>query len=426
MKKTIFILAAVLNSTATLFIPHSEGKVGKELYAQSIAAGYYHSLALCSNGTVRSWGDNGWGQLGNGTNISDSNVPVQVSSLTGIIKIAAGNGHSLALKNDGTVWTWGRNDLGQLGIGSSNNDFNVPMKINSFTGVSAIAAGGFHSLALKNDGTVWTWGSNSLGQLGNGNYTDSNVPVQVSNIAGVIAIAGGDAHSLALKNDGSVWSWGDNLGGQLGNGTSILKSNVPVQVSSLTGVIAIAAGAYHSLALKNDGTVWAWGYNNYGQLGNGSNIFYSNVPVQVSSLTGVIAVAAMGSSHSLALKNDGTVWAWGANGTGQLGIGNYTDKNVPVQVTGMCYVSVEKITKENKFLIYPNPFSSTALLKSESPLHNATLKVYNSFGQLVKEMKNLSGETIEISRDNLPSGLYFIQITEGDKTLSAKKIAINE
>jgi alpha-tubulin suppressor-like RCC1 family protein len=374
MKKTIFILAAVLNGAATLFIHHSEGKVGRGLYAQSIAAGYYHSLALCSNGTVRSWGDNGWGQLGNGTNISNSNVPVQVSSLTGIVKIAAGGGHSLALKNDGTVWTWGRNDLGQLGIGSSNNDFNVPMKINSFTGVSAIAAGGFHSLALKNDGTVWAWGSNSLGQLGNGNYTNSNVPVQVSNIGGVIAIAGGDAHSLALKNDGSVWSWGDNLGGQLGNGTSILKSNVPVQVSSLTGVIAIAAGAYHSLALKNDGTVWAWGdngfgqlgngtnivksnvpvqvssltgviaiaagayhslalkndgtvwawgYNNYGQLGNGSNIFYSNVPVQVSSLTGVIAVAAMGSSHSLALKNDGTVWAWGANGSGQLGIGNY-------------------------------------------------------------------------------------------------------
>jgi alpha-tubulin suppressor-like RCC1 family protein len=340
--------------------------------------------------------------------------------------IAAGNFHSLALKNDGTVWTWGSNSLGQLGNGNYA-DSNVPVQVSNIAGVVAIAGGDAHSLALKNDGSVWSWGDNLGGQLGNGtSILKSNVPVQVSSLTGVIAIAAGAYHSLALKNDGTVWAWGDNGFGQLGNGTNIVKSNVPVQVSSLTGVIAIAAGTYHSLALKNDGTVWAWGYNNYGQLGNGSNIFYSNVPVQVSSLTGVIAIAAMGSSHSLALKNDGTVWAWGANGYGQLGIGNYTDKNVPVQVTGMCYVSVEEVTKENEFLIYPNPFSSTAILRSESPLHNATLKVYNSFGQVVKEMKNLSGETIEISRDNLPSGLYFIQITEEDKTLSAKKIAISE
>jgi hypothetical protein len=151
---------------------------------------------------------------------------------------------------------------------------------------------------LKNDGTVWAWGYNGDGELGNGTNTDSNVPVPVSGLSGITAIAGGGYHSLALKNDWTVWAWGYNEYGQLGNGTNT-DSNVPVPVSGLSGITAIAGGEYHSLALKNDWTVWTWGWNGYGQLGNGTNTD-SNVPVQVSGLTGIMAIAG-GGSHSLAI-----------------------------------------------------------------------------------------------------------------------------
>jgi alpha-tubulin suppressor-like RCC1 family protein len=248
--------------------------------AQTIAAGAYHSLAVCSDNTARTWGYNNRGELGNGTN-ANSNVPVQVSGLTGIIAIAGGgsqytnNGYSLALKNDGTVRAWGWNTLGQLGNGT-NTDSNIPVTVSSLTGVSAIAAGNVTSLALKNDGTVRAWGYNGQGQLGNGNNTDSNVPISVSSLTGITAISAGSSHSLALKNDGTVRAWGQNLYGQLGNGSNT-DSNVPVQVTGLAGIIRIAEGEQHSLALKNDGTVWTWGWNTFGQLGNGSTTD-SNVP----------------------------------------------------------------------------------------------------------------------------------------------------
>jgi hypothetical protein len=181
-----------------------------------------------------------------------------------------------------------------------------------------------HSLALKDDGTVWAWGYNGYGQLGNGTNTDSNVPVQVSGLTGITAIAWGGSHSLALKNDGTVWAWGYNGYGQLGNGTNT-DSNLPVQVSSLTGITVIAGGSRHSLALKNDGTVWAWGYNGYGQLGNGTNTD-SNVPVQVSGLTGITAIAG-GGYHSLAIyPNAPNEVAPGSTFNTAL---KWTDKNTP-------------------------------------------------------------------------------------------------
>ncbi len=218
MKKTLLFL--ILNSQ--FLIPNS--------FAQTISGGGYHSLALCSDSTVRAWGDNGIGQLGNGT-FTTSNVPVQVSVLSGITAIAAGAGHSLALKNDGTVRAWGSNSFGQLGNGT-NTDSNVPVQVSAISGITAITGGGWHSLALKNDGTVWAWGFNLDGELGNGANTNSNFPVQVSAVTSITVIAGGEYHSLALRNDGTVWTWGYNWAGQLGNGTNT-DSNVPVQVIGL-------------------------------------------------------------------------------------------------------------------------------------------------------------------------------------------------
>jgi alpha-tubulin suppressor-like RCC1 family protein len=308
----------------------------------AIAGGFYDSLALESDGTVWAWGDNTYGELGNGTYVN-SNTPVQVSGLRGVRAIAGGYWHNLALKRDGTVWAWGYNFYGELGNGTYKNS-NTPVQVTRLNGVIAIAGGGFHSLALKSDGTVWAWGYNFDAELGNGTYVPNPphgiaTPVQVlgpggaGHLAGVTAIAGGGFHSLALASDGTVWAWGLNCCGELGNGT-YTDSNTPVQVSGLSRVTAIAGGADHSLALTSDGTVWAWGYNGYGQLGDGT-YGTGNTPVQVNGLSGATAIAG-GVLHSLALTSRGTVWGWGANYYGELGNGSYTTgSDTPVQVSGL-------------------------------------------------------------------------------------------
>jgi gliding motility-associated-like protein len=299
-------------------------------YTQSISGGSRHTLFLCDNNTIKVWGANDYGQLGNGT-LTNSNVPIDVVSLSNVTSVNGAGDHSIALLNNGTVWTWGWNVNGELGNGTTTNS-SIPVQVNSITNVLAISGEVNHSLALKNDGTVWGWGKNNFGQLGNGTLSNSLVPTQMSSINNVASLDAGNSHSLVLKNDGTVWACGYNLYGQLGNGTTN-NSNTPVQVPSLSNVIAISGGTLHSLALKADGTVWAWGYNLYGQLGNGSNTD-SQLAIQVMSLNNIIAITASGHS-SYALKSDGTVWAWGFNLYGQLGNGNNTDSNIPVQVTGL-------------------------------------------------------------------------------------------
>jgi hypothetical protein len=222
---------------------------------------------------------------------------VQVSGLSGVVAISCGVYHSLALKSDGTVWAWGANDYGQLG-NSAASDSSAPVQVSGLSGVIAIAGGSRHSLALKSDGTVWAWGANDYGQLGNGTTVGSSTPVQVSGLSGVTSIAAGDYHTLALKSDGTLWAWGRNDAGQLGNGTTV-GSSTPVQVSALSNVTAVAGGRMHTVAQKQDGTVWTWGDNYFGQLGNGTTT-NSASPVNVSSLQGARAIASRG-FHSLAL-----------------------------------------------------------------------------------------------------------------------------
>ena len=325
---------------------------------QDVAAGRYHSLALKNDGTVWTWGDNAFGQLGDGT-YTQRTTPVQVSGLSGVQAISANQADSLALKNDGTVWGWGDNWAGQLGNGTTTSSTNVPVQVSGLSGVQDVAAGTGHSLALKNDGTVWALGYNRFGQLGNGTTINSNTPVQVSDLSGVQDVAAGQLHGLALKNDGTVWAWGDNGGGQLGDSTYTQRTT-PVQVSGLSGVQAIASGAYYSLALKNDGTVWTWGGNGFGQLGNGTTT-NSNTPVQVSDLSGVQAIA--GGLLSLALKNDGTLWAWGANNYGQLGDGTYTQRTTPVQVSALSGVQAISASYESSLAVA----SSDAAIDKTAP-----------------------------------------------------------
>src|SRR5437588_211566 len=250
------------------------------------------------SGDTRAWGNNLVGQLGNGT-FGISNTPTSVSNLSQVSAISGGAAHSLAVKADGSAWAWGDNDRGQLGNGTSIIS-NVPVAVSGLTQLSAVAAGGAHSLAVKKDGTVWAWGDNHLGQLGHGTAGgNSPLPVQVTGLSNITKIVTGLAHSLARSTDGTVHAWGANTYGQLGDGTVFTIRSTPILVQGLTGVIELGAGGIHSLALKSDGTAWAWGNNFTGQLGTGS-FTSSPVPVQVNGLTGGLFIAG-GGAHSLAV-----------------------------------------------------------------------------------------------------------------------------
>lgn len=292
--------------------------------AVAVSAGFWHSLALAKDGKVWGWGSNHFGQIGGGTTTTVMS-PVQIDGLSNVVHVSAGYLHNLAVRSDGTVWAWGRNDWGQLGDGTTT-DRPEPIQVPGLGSATAVAAGRDHSLALLADGSMRAWGRNDWGQLGDGTTLQRLQPVEAE-ISDVAAIASGDYHSLAVRNDGTAWAWGSP--GSLGNGT-LLSSSTPVQVDDLTDVITIAGGNAHSVALRADGTVWSWGGG--GRLGDGTD---ENAwsPVQ-SDISDVAAIAA-GDRHTVAARKDGTVWAWGWNEQGQLGDGTITRRYSPVQSQGL-------------------------------------------------------------------------------------------
>ncbi|MDM8525866.1 hypothetical protein QUF80_21035 [Desulfococcaceae bacterium HSG8] len=239
-----------------------------DFYITAIAAGLYHTVLLKADKTVWSCGSNMFGQLGIGTT-EDSAELIQISGFKNITAIASGGNHTAAIDSSGLVWTWGSNSNGQLGNGKLGGISKSPQEVSGVNSVIAIACGGYHMIALRGDGKVWTWGSNSNGQLGNGETGGYSLePVEVSGIGNVVAVAGGRKYTMALRNDKTVWAWGANSQGQLGDGTTD-ENGVPVQVASLDNVTAIAGGALHKIAVRNDGTIVGWGANYNGQLGNG-------------------------------------------------------------------------------------------------------------------------------------------------------------
>ncbi|TQL35262.1 Ig-like domain repeat protein [Salinispora arenicola] len=307
----------------------------------AIAAGTAYGLALTSAGTVLAWGDNSAGQLGDGTT-TDSSTPVTVDLPAGttITAVAAGDRHSLALTSTGTMLAWGENFIGQLGDGTTTRRSTpVAVDLPAGTTVTAVAAGDRHSLALTSADTVLAWGDNSAGQLGDGTTTDSSTPVTVDLPAGttITTVAAGAYHSLALTSADTMLAWGYNIFGQLGDGTTTDRDTpVAVDLPAGTTITTVAGGARHTLAMTSAGTMLAWGHNNFGQLGDGTTTDRST-PVAVdlpadTTITTTTTTVAAGAFHSLAVTSAGTMLAWGYNALGQLGDGTTTHRSAPVAV----------------------------------------------------------------------------------------------
>ena len=287
----------------------------------------YSSAFIAADGKLYTWGYNNFGQLGNGTTINKS-IPTQIGSSTNWVNIASGQYHTMAIKSDGTLWAWGQNTYGQLGDGT-NTYRTSPFQIGTATNWASISCGQYYTLAIKTDGTLWAWGQNSYTQLGDGTSNSRNTPGQIGTATNWATVACGYYHSIAVKTDGTLWAWGNNVTGQLGDGTTTPKST-PNQIGTANNWSIVTCGQYYSLAIKTDGTLWAWGYNLYGQLGDGTTVNKSN-PIQVGSSSNWTSVTSALIS-TLAKKSDGSIWAWGDNSYGELGDGTNVSKSSPTKI----------------------------------------------------------------------------------------------
>jgi len=347
------------------------GDIGALDSVVRVAAGwtprYGHTLAVRSDGTVWAWGDNTAGDLGDGT--TDGRLaPVQVTGLTGVTQVAGGCDHSLALRSDGTVWAWGGNGAGQLGRGTVTGYEVAPAPVSGLAGVTKISAGCGFSLALRSDGTLWAWGGNNAGQLGTGSTADSAVPVKITGVSQVTAIAAGWDSAVAIVAGGaSVWAWGGNDSGQLGDGT-LAGHTTPVRVTQIgtVHIAGAAVGLKFAAILGTDGSVWAWGADRYGQLGNAPAFGPATRPVNTIGAGSGITQISAGSWHMVALKSDGTVLAWGDNTDGELGIGTTTGVTGPVQVTGLTGATQVAAGTEAGFAVHAVPLTAVPDLTGDT------------------------------------------------------------
>jgi alpha-tubulin suppressor-like RCC1 family protein len=297
-------------------------QVGTDATWAGVTGGFRFGLGVRTDGTLWAWGNNSNGQLGLGDSgeATERPTPTQVGTDATWATISAGTTHTLAVRTDGTLWAWGNNSNGRTGLTTDVGNTLVPTQVGTDTGWAAVAAGGSHSLALRTDGTLWAWGGNDRGQLGLGDSgfgTERTTPTQVGTDADWATISAGSSHSLALRTDGTLWAWGTNLNGELGLGDDEHRST-PSQVGTDATWATISAGSVHSLATRTDGTAWGWGWNGDGRTGLGITTGVTLMPEQIGADTAWVEVAA-GNAFGLGLRADGTLWAWGSNVDGSTG-----------------------------------------------------------------------------------------------------------
>jgi alpha-tubulin suppressor-like RCC1 family protein len=300
-----------------------------------VSAGDSHNAAIKTDGTLWAWGGAACGRLGNSSTSPDRVSPIQIGALTDWHQVSAHTNHTAAIKTNGTIWAWGAAAYGQLG-GNSTVQQSSPVQVGALTNWSYISAGFQMTAAIKSNGTLWTWGRNQYGDLGQNIYTGVCVssPVQVGALTNWAQISATCRnHAAAVKTDGTLWAWGRNNNGQIGNNTTISRSS-PVQIGTLTNWSHVSVGSFHTVAIKTNCTLWAWGDSSTGALGLGVTNILRSSPVQVGALTNWFKVD-VGDNHNIAIKTDGTLWGWGRNNNGQIGDNTTIDRSSPVQISAM-------------------------------------------------------------------------------------------
>ena len=442
----------------------------------NITAGGGHVLGKKSNNNYFIWGYGGFGQLGN-TTAFDEYQPIPLPSTFTWLKLSCGSINTFGVKTDGTLWGTGSNLYGSLGVGSMINNVNVFTQIGSANNWKEITPSENFTVALKTDNTIWGWGQNDGYQMGNGTCCNNQLsPILISAETDWKQIEGSDSRSVfAIKNNGTLWCWGSNLSSMLG-GTQlfermfptqhnpdtdwkemsagydhmlILKTNntlwawgngeygscgdtlpvdwarfVPIQIGTSTWK-TVSAGNRTSFGIKTDGTLWAWGYNNAGQLGNGNTVD-QRLPVQIGTANNWATISA-GQQHIMAQKTDGSLWAWGNNDAGQLGNGTTTNELVPtlIPVTGCTLGNDEFGLETSKFSIAPNPSKEEVTIKYSSLSTAPTIEIVSILGKIVGNYnaKTTSGEW-NVDTSSLPSGIYIVVMKENNSVVSQKKLVV--
>lgn len=316
----------------------------------TLSSGNYHPIAIKINGTLWSWGLNGYGQLGDRTVICRSSPVQEITSSTDWCLSSGGTDHSLGIKTAGTLWGWGRNSCGQVGDRTGINRSSPVQEISSSTNWCFASAGQRFNHAIKTSGTLWSWGSNNFGLSGTNSTISASSPVQEisSSTDWCFVSAGGYNFSLGIKTSGTLWAWGknadafNNITGALGTGNGTCYSSPVQEISSSTDWTRVSAGGYHSLGLKSTGTLWGWGRNNCGQNGDGTSTKRSSPVQEVTSSTDWCFLSHSRANHSSAIKSNNTLWLWGRNSAGQLMDGTTINRSSPVQEvsSSTCWFSV--------------------------------------------------------------------------------------
>jgi len=311
-----------------------------------VSAGCYQTLGVRTNGTAWAWGCNSYGRLGDGTIVNKCSPVSVVGGFTDWCQVSAGNRHSLGVRTNGTAWAWGRASSGLLGDGTTVDKSSPVSVVGGFTNWCQVSAGQGHSLGIRTNGTLWSWGCNSYGQLGDGTTVSKSSPVSViGGFTDWCQVSAGHGHSLGVRTNGTAWAWGSNCRlivgatGALGDGTTVNKSSPVSVVGGFTNWCQVSAGYIHSLGVRTNGTAWAWGIGSSGRLGDGTIVNKSS-PVSVVGGFTDWCLADAGQVESAGIRTNGTVWTWGCNGSGftgfigTLGDGTSVCRSSPVSVLG--------------------------------------------------------------------------------------------